>query len=66
MSNHKYFLSIVFTLIFGFNSTAQTKYYITAPRLFDGETMHKDWALIIPKFDTVAHQFCKIGDSASL
>ena len=23
------------------------KYYITAPRLFDGEVIHKDWALVI-------------------
>jgi imidazolonepropionase-like amidohydrolase len=38
-------LTIIF--IFGIKLNSQTKYYITAPRLFDGEVMHKDWALII-------------------
>jgi imidazolonepropionase-like amidohydrolase len=38
-------LTIIF--IFGIKLNSQTKYYITAPRLFDGEAMHKDWALII-------------------
>jgi imidazolonepropionase-like amidohydrolase len=38
-------LTIIF--IFGIKLNSQTKYYITAPRLFDGEVIHKDWALII-------------------
>ena len=38
-------LTIIF--IFGIKLNSQTKHYITAPRLFDGEVMHKDWALII-------------------
>ena len=38
-------LTIIF--IFGIKLNSQSKYYITAPRLFDGEVMHKDWALII-------------------
>jgi imidazolonepropionase-like amidohydrolase len=38
-------LTIIF--IFGIKLNSQTKYYITAPRLFDGEVMYKDWALII-------------------
>ena len=43
----KYFISLIFLFVLGVSSIAQTKYYITAPRLFDGEVIHKDWALII-------------------
>ena len=43
---YKYFISLAFLLIFVFHLSAQTKYYITAPRLFDGEVIHKEWALI--------------------
>jgi len=43
----KYFITLTIILIFGIKLNSQTKYYITAPRLFDGEVMHKDWALII-------------------
>jgi len=43
----KYFITLTIMLIFGIKLNSQTKYYITAPRLFDGEVMHKDWALII-------------------
>jgi len=43
----KYFMTITIIFIFGIKLNSQTKYYITAPRLFDGEVMHKDWALII-------------------
>ena len=43
----KYFMTLTIIFIFGIKLNSQTKYYITAPRLFDGEVMHKDWALII-------------------
>ena len=43
----KYFMNLTIIFIFGIKLNSQTKYYITAPRLFDGEVMHKDWALII-------------------
>jgi imidazolonepropionase-like amidohydrolase len=43
----KYVITLTTVLIFAITINAQTKYYITAPRLFDGEVMHKDWALII-------------------
>tara|TARA_B110000503_G_scaffold140088_1_gene230076 strand:+ start:7092 stop:8318 length:1227 start_codon:yes stop_codon:yes gene_type:complete len=33
--------------VLAFNVYGQTKYYLTAPRLFDGETMHTDWALVV-------------------
>ena len=51
---YKYFISLAFLLIFVFHLSAQTKYYITAPRLFDGEVMHKDWALIVEQNKIVA------------
>ena len=43
----KYFMTLTIIFIFGIKLNSQTKYYITAPRLFDGEVMHKDWVLII-------------------
>ena len=43
----KYFMTLTIIFSFGIKLNSQTKYYITAPRLFDGEVMHKDWALII-------------------
>jgi len=43
----KYFMTLTIIFIFGIKLNSQTKHYITAPRLFDGEVMHKDWALII-------------------
>jgi imidazolonepropionase-like amidohydrolase len=43
----KYIFSFIATCVLAFNVYGQTKYYLTAPRLFDGETMHTDWALVV-------------------
>jgi cytosine/adenosine deaminase-related metal-dependent hydrolase len=43
----KYFISLTTVLIFGIKINAQNKYFIIAPRLFDGELMHNDWGMII-------------------
>lgn len=43
----KYFLISVVTFFFVNLIHAQSTYYITAPRLFDGENIHSDWALIV-------------------
>ena len=42
----KYILSALTLLLLG-TLQSQIIYYITAPRLFDGETMHNDWALLV-------------------
>ncbi|MGE0770667.1 MAG: amidohydrolase family protein [Cyclobacteriaceae bacterium] len=41
------FYSLVFGVIIGFACSAQTKYYLTADRLFDGEEMHAGWAVVV-------------------
>ena len=45
--NTKYFFLLLLCIL-GFRSiNAQQKYFITADRLFDGESMHAGWALLV-------------------
>ena len=53
-------VTIAFAFI-GFFGLAQQEYYITADRLFDGETMHENWALVVRGKDIVA-----VGPKGSL
>ncbi|MBM3177952.1 MAG: amidohydrolase family protein [Bacteroidetes bacterium] len=56
--------STLVTIAFAFISTfglAQQEYFITADRLFDGETMHENWALVVRGKDIVA-----VGPKGSL
>jgi imidazolonepropionase-like amidohydrolase len=46
MNTKYFFLPVLFILCF-ISINAQQKYFITADRLFDGETMHTDWALLV-------------------
>jgi imidazolonepropionase-like amidohydrolase len=46
MNTKYFFLPVLFILCF-ISINAQQKYFITADRLFDGESMHTDWALLV-------------------
>jgi len=46
MNTKIFFLPVVCILSF-ISIKAQQKYFITADRLFDGESIHKDWALLV-------------------
>jgi imidazolonepropionase-like amidohydrolase len=45
--NKKYFFLVVLCFLCVVHTIAQQPYFITADRLFDGETMHNDWALLV-------------------
>jgi len=45
--NKKYFFLVVLCFLCVVHTNAQQPYFITADRLFDGETMHNDWALLV-------------------
>ena len=45
--NKKYFFLVVILFLCVGNTIAQQTYLITADRLFDGETIHTDWALLV-------------------
>jgi imidazolonepropionase-like amidohydrolase len=40
-------LCCILLLIFGLSAQSQTKYYLTADRVFDGENIHEGWAVIV-------------------
>ena len=43
----KKYILLVFTFLAFITLQSQTTYYITAPRLFDGENIHNDWAMVV-------------------
>lgn len=45
--NTKLFFLIVLCILCFISINAQQKYFITADRLFDGESIHTDWALLV-------------------
>jgi imidazolonepropionase-like amidohydrolase len=45
--NTKHFFLPVVLILFFISTNAQQKYFITADRLFDGESIHNDWALLV-------------------
>lgn len=45
--NAKYFFLPIVCILSFISINAQQKYFITADRLFDGESIHNDWALLV-------------------
>ncbi len=46
--------TICIFLLFSFSATAQTKYYLTADRVFDGEALREGWAVVVENDRIVA------------
>ena len=57
----RYFFLLLVSIFSCIASSAQQKYFITADRLFDGESMHTDWALLVE-----ANKIVSVGPKQSI